>query len=698
MNISAANTSSAPDKVVLNATPAGEQEIQFRQGEILKGVVQGVRPDGTIALLINDKLVNAVSEDVVYPGWELRLLVDGFRNGVTYLKVITEQEQKPVPLSDAGRPVDPQSVGETSQADTVLIVRALLQRNLPATPENVAEIINAANMVGGINARSLDAAVFALENNIPIDKNIFPALYQFICSDGDLSRLLQELIQILSRMESVPRPNSFPAAAPAVVITSGSSTPVDGAMLNPTGTAAAPHAAANTVLITAANTANIANLIQQGAGRQSGNTPLLNSVDGAALNPTGTAAAPHAAAANAVLIAAANNANIANAANIIQQGAGQQSGNMPLLNSVDGTVLNPTGTAAASPAANAVLIAAANIANAANAANLIQQGAGQQSGNMPFLAATQPTGTTAVNTGAAEQSAAVVPAVETAASNAANNVANTVLNNALLTTLIAAKPISIGVENSQTPVDVIPAPSGFASSGVEKSGDFTELLNILQSVLDSSIGKITGSGAHVNPVLQNMVKERALLLDNLRALIELFRADALLNKSPAGQELLNKISDLQHQITGQTVFNNAAQSSQNVSMNDYYFSFPVEIDNHLTCCQLRIQKKTGSRLEEQDNIKLVVSLDTPSLGIVMFHIDWHRQGYIQLQGVVETDAAGGFIKENIGELILKLGELGYKINDLGMKVSRKPEELNLKPVIKESEQGKIGPSNIDILA
>jgi len=66
--------------------------------------------------------------------------------------------------------------------------------------------------------------------------------------------------------------------------------------------------------------------------------------------------------------------------------------------------------------------------------------------------------------------------------------------------------------------------------------------------------------------------------------------------------------------------------------------------------------------------------------------------------VAETDAAGGFIGNNIGELINKLGELGYKVNDLGIKVSKKPEELNLKPLIKKSEQDKIVSSNIDIMA
>jgi len=55
--------------------------LHFQQGEILKGSVQGIRPDGTISLLINDKLVTAVSEEPLIPGQQLNLLVNSFRNG-----------------------------------------------------------------------------------------------------------------------------------------------------------------------------------------------------------------------------------------------------------------------------------------------------------------------------------------------------------------------------------------------------------------------------------------------------------------------------------------------------------------------------------------------------------------------------------------------------------------------------------------
>jgi hypothetical protein len=217
-------------------------------------------------------------------------------------------------------------------------------------------------------------------------------------------------------------------------------------------------------------------------------------------------------------------------------------------------------------------------------------------------------------------------------------------------------------------------------------------------VLDSFVGKIAGSGDDVNLVLQSLVKRRSLLLDNLRQMFEMLKADDMLNKTPGGQELLARIGDLQQQITGQALFNSAVKLGQEVFNNNYYFSFPVVIENELSYCQLRIQKNNNSRLDLQENIKFVVSLETPALGIVMFHIDWHRQGYIQLQGVMETDEAVGFIEKNMEDLLGRLSELGYRVSNLGIKAARDPEELNLKPQPLETNQDKISPFSVDVIA
>ena len=447
MSVGGVSNQVASDRIVLNLNSSGEKETQFNHGEILKGTVHEIKPGGIVSLLIKDKLVSAASEIKMSPGQQMYLFVDSFKNGITFLKVL--ETQGVTRMDDNKLSFGLRSLGVSADPDALLIARELLQHNLPVTRQNILEIIDATTMVGGINARNLAAAVFALEHNIPLDKDFFPLVNQFFSSDGDLSRLVGELTQHLSRMDAIVRPDS----------------------------------------------------------------------------------------------------------------------------------------------------------------------------------------------------------------------------------------------SSATP----------AATGEEKPFDSAEVVKILRMVLDSAVGKIAGSGADVNPVLQKLVSDRALMLDNLRGLFEMVKTDEALTKTPEGQELLTRIGNLHQQIVGQALFNSAVKLDQEVLTNHYYFSFPVEIDKQLTYCQLRIQKNTNSRLYCEDNIKLAVSLDTPAFGIVIFHIDWHRQGFIQLQGVVESDEAGRFIEKNISELLLALGELGYKIGNLGVKTAEKPEELILKPRMKEEKQDKITQFSVDII-
>ncbi|MDR0311742.1 MAG: hypothetical protein LBJ21_09160, partial [Acidobacteriota bacterium] len=192
INVNGTNNQAASDRVVLSANPAAEKEVQFNQGEILKGVVREIKPDGTISLLVKGSLVNAASEVTVTPGQHLYLLVDSLKGGQAYLKLITAEGL--AGLDDNTLSVNLRSIDVPSNPDTILIARRLLQHDLPVNQQNITEIINAMNMVGGITARNLQTAAFALEHNIPLDKNIFPFIHQFISSDGNLSRLVRELI------------------------------------------------------------------------------------------------------------------------------------------------------------------------------------------------------------------------------------------------------------------------------------------------------------------------------------------------------------------------------------------------------------------------------------------------------------------------------------------------------------------------
>ena len=631
MDINVTDNLAAADRIILDTGPAGDKESLFDRGEILKGVVEEIKPDGIISLLINGRLVDAASEVDVKPGQLLYLLVDSFKNSLTYLKVISEQGT--VPLDDNNLSANLRSIGLPSNADAILIANKLLQHDLPVNQQNIAFIFDALNMIGGITTRNLDIAAFILQHNIPLDKNILPLIDHFISSDGDLSRLVRDLVQILTRIEAaIIRSDSLPSTTPAVVITTGS--PV---------------------------TANAAALNLNAAG--AGVVATHNASSGAAVNSGNTAA-------------------FINATTVITQGADSQNNARIFIE----TAASHVETAASQTGSTGTNQVAAIPPDIAVSGTETTSGGHDNTVNNTLAAPSQ----SLIISGETASAATNIPA---AVSNsvAPGDVALSNTDSASAPSALAAKPMPITGAVYQPPVDLDPAASDPAAAKVE-------FVKILRAVLDSTVSRLTGSGHGVNAVLQSMVRDRALLLDNLRLLLDMIKANDALGKTPEGQELLSKIGDLQQQLTGQALFNSAVKLGQDVFNNNFYFSFPVEIDNELSYCQLRIQKNATSRLEHEDNIKLVVSLDTPALGIVMFHIDWHRQGYIQLRGVMETTETVGFIEKNIGELLHSLGELGYSVNNLGIKVASGPEEITLKPQVKETVRDSISPFEIDVIA
>ena len=667
MDVSSADNQAAQDRFILNtaqAVEAGENLAQFIQGEILKGVVGKINPAGTISMIINGKPVEAASEVSVSPGQHLYLLVDGFKNGLTYLKVISEDGS--AALDENTLSVNLRGIGVPTNADTILIANKLLQHDLPVNSQNIAMIFKAVSMIGGLTTRNLDMAAFFLEHNIPLDKNILPLIDQFISSDGDLSRLVQELFQLLARMEAIVKSDSSSQDAPAVVITRGSYNQANAAALNPNGTGAASASPATSAVANPGIAVMPNSAVPEVATATTGGGAVQANVPLAASSTVAVAASPIISADANPGAAVISNVAVPEAATATAGGEAD-SANIPLTGSI--TVTEPASTAG-STVSNSGAVTPSNVAvpEAATA------GGEADSANIPL---------TGSNTSAATSGEAVPAIVPGDAAHFAS---------------ITANPAPVIQAAYQPPVKLHPSASGIAAAREEAPLDLAEFVKTLRAVLDSATGKITGSGHDVNPVLQGMIKDRTLLLNNLRLLFEMVSADVMLNKTPAGRELLARISALQQQITGQALFNGAVKLGQDVFNNNFYFSFPVVIDNQLSYCQLRIQKNTGNRLDRQDNIKLVVSLDTPSLGIVMFHIDWHRQGYIQLQGVMETPEVVAFIEKNMDELIFKLGELGYKVNNLGIKAAKTPEELALKPQTKETKQDKITPFSIDVIA
>jgi len=184
--------------MMLNITNPSDQGISFARGEILTGTVQEIKNDGLLVMMLKGRLVKAASEVMVRPGQQLFLQVDDFRDGRTFLKVITPEHMKT--LENMNIAANLQSMGITAQEDRVIMARKLLQHNLPVTPQNLNEMAKGIKLLGAANQRNLEVVAFALSRNLPINQQVLSALLQFTDAKTDLSRLFKMLNQSVEQI------------------------------------------------------------------------------------------------------------------------------------------------------------------------------------------------------------------------------------------------------------------------------------------------------------------------------------------------------------------------------------------------------------------------------------------------------------------------------------------------------------------
>ena len=189
------------NKTMLNiATPQGEG-INFNKGEILKGMVQEVKDDGLVMLFIKGRLIEAASEIMVKSGQQLYLMVDEYRDGRTYLKVVTPQMMGEIENANLSASLRDQ--GMASSQENVQMARKLLDYNLPVTTSNLNTLSREVNMLGGYNPRNLEIAAFALSRNIALSPAALSALANFVSSgSANAARLCNDIIQILNLLNA----------------------------------------------------------------------------------------------------------------------------------------------------------------------------------------------------------------------------------------------------------------------------------------------------------------------------------------------------------------------------------------------------------------------------------------------------------------------------------------------------------------
>jgi hypothetical protein len=189
------------NKTMLSLTAPQGDNLSFNKGELLQGTVQEVKDDGLVLLFIKGKLVEAASEVLVKTGQQLYLMVDEYRDGKTYLKVVTPQLLNDIENSNLSANL--RSQGWAGSPDNIQMARKLLDYNLPVTASNLGNISRAAKMLGGYNHQNLETAVFALSRNIGPNQAALNAVAQLISHKAsDVLSLFRDAIQVLNLLNT----------------------------------------------------------------------------------------------------------------------------------------------------------------------------------------------------------------------------------------------------------------------------------------------------------------------------------------------------------------------------------------------------------------------------------------------------------------------------------------------------------------
>ncbi|MEN6463482.1 MAG: hypothetical protein ABFC94_19210, partial [Syntrophomonas sp.] len=190
------------NKITLNITAPQGEGVSFNKGEMLKGIVQDVRQDGLVMLLIKGKLVEAATEVMVKSGQQLFLMVDDMRDGKTYLKVITPQMMGEI--ENANLSVGLLDIGVQSKEENIAMARKLLQHNLPVTQDNLNNLARGVKILGEPSPRNLELVAFAQSRGLNINPATLNALNQFTSAEGNLIKNLYSVFQSITQIASQP--------------------------------------------------------------------------------------------------------------------------------------------------------------------------------------------------------------------------------------------------------------------------------------------------------------------------------------------------------------------------------------------------------------------------------------------------------------------------------------------------------------
>lgn len=577
------------NNVILNISSPANREIVFKQGEILRGVVQEIGKDGASLLLINGQIMEATAEAEIQPGQLLQLLVEEVRPGRISLKVLTAEALQKIESSNLAAKL--QAIGITPREDNLIVARSLLANNLPVNPKTMGDAVKLLNRLGGLTADNLNLSVLAVKNSLPASPAIILRLATFF-KNPDMAGLCQQLEQVVSDHHAVLT-NSANVNLPAA---------------DPKSNAAVAAHSNNNQLSTSPS-----------PDRPTESVPLKPAAP--EMRPP---ASPAALSPSLTLKASA-----ATQGQMVQ--TGQPS-----------TGINNAGVAKSE----------VFISNEAAAPEVPDE-------NMGIVRAAVPD---PINQGNV-QAVRTLPIQETA--------------------LAAPQPAAAGLTTAIPGTD-----SQLIARLLDNLQGFIQLVSLEGKSISA------GPAGDINQLVQN----RSDLITgfiNLESILDRLAAAG----NQEARELLPLVKELEQELSGQQIVNTAVKLSADPAAMGFYIAFPFKLEqDKYSLCQLSIKGNNRRFGSEQESLRLAVSLDTPQMGLILCHLEWHRSGQLNIQGVVENQPVYEFLNLHWHELTDALAGLGYQVSDLGLKVTDNRTDLEvIRPTLDVNTSSSVRPIGIDVV-
>jgi hypothetical protein len=202
------------------------------------------------------------------------------------------------------------------------------------------------------------------------------------------------------------------------------------------------------------------------------------------------------------------------------------------------------------------------------------------------------------------------------------------------------------------------------------SGDILkQLLILVRQQLNAYRLEIGAPAPALSSRLEDMVRSQPEMLRGLLVAEDMMNEAGKSGIYRPGSAVLSRLEALSREIMGQQVIN-LPTPAVTEEAPQCYFALPVQIGEERRRCEIHISGEPGqSGLREQEQINVAVSLDTPALGAVLFHVTWHKSRFMEIRSVVESQASYDILQLYLPELYRALENLGYTVRDCGMKVS-----------------------------